>query len=88
MLNPWQDQPAYQLRGMAIDASRQRQGVGRALLAFGEQHVVAHTGITTLWCNARIGAAGFYTAQGWTQIGDAYDIAGVGPHVKLWHRLA
>jgi len=88
MTSRWRDEPALQLRGMAIDPAWQGRGAGAALLRFAEQQVIEQTDTKWLWCNARIGAAGFYQKHGWQQEGDAYDIPGVGPHVKLWRALA
>lgn len=70
--------PAWQLRGMAVDPARRGEGLGRGLLeaalrALGEP----------VWCNARTGAVGFYTALGWQVVGPPFDIPGVGPHLRL-----
>jgi thiamine transport system ATP-binding protein len=48
-----------QLRGMAVDTSRQAGGFGAVLLAAGVERAIAD-GATTVWANARDTALGFY----------------------------
>ena len=76
------NQPAYQLRGMAIAAHLQRQGIGRQLLHTAEAFV-RQTNIHTLWCNARTPAIPFYTALGWTPLSEIFEIPTAGPHIKM-----
>jgi thiamine transport system ATP-binding protein len=52
-----------QLRGMAVDTTRQGSGFGAVLLAAGVQRAVAD-GATTIWANARDTALGFYVGHG------------------------
>jgi GNAT superfamily N-acetyltransferase len=55
---------AYQLRGMAVDGTRQGCGVGRMLLRAAEERLRA-AGINVAWANARDSALGFYEKLGW-----------------------
>jgi GNAT superfamily N-acetyltransferase len=68
-----------QLRGMAVDSTLQKRGVGAALLT--EAHQVATAeGFSEIWCNARTSAIGFYERNGWRKEGLEFVITGVGPH--------
>ena len=79
--------PAWQLRGMAVDGTRQRGGVGAALLAAVDRIVAASTRSHELWCNARKIAIGFYERHGWRVVGDEFDIPLAGPHRVMTKKL-
>ena len=68
-----------QLRGMAVAPEAQGRGVGAALLESAHA-AAAERGFSSLWCNARAVAAGFYARSGWNVEGDAFDVPGIGPH--------
>ena len=79
--SPWPDAPLgprLQLRGMAVSPDRQGQGLGARLLRF-----VRWSCSAPLWCNARVGAAGFYTGQGWRPASPDFDLPGIGPHRRM-----
>ncbi len=80
---PWNDAPAYQLRGMATRRDLARRGIGAALLAVAEHSLATDLDVRQLWCNARITAADFYVRQGWAIASEPFDIPTVGPHVKM-----
>jgi predicted GNAT family N-acyltransferase len=80
------DGEAHQLRGMATAAAVRGAGVGRALLAFADEALVAATGIHGLWCNARVESIGFYERVGWVVVSDVFDVPGVGPHRVMVRR--
>lgn len=84
---PWEGQPAWQLRGMAVDANLQKSGVGRRMLEFAEQMLRRESYSNLMWCNARIVAKPFYERVGWQTIGDVFEIPSAGPHVKMTKRL-
>jgi GNAT superfamily N-acetyltransferase len=87
MLNSWEQQPAWQLRGMAVDAPHQRRGVGRELIARAEEALARQGRTPLLWCNARVPAVGFYQKLGWTVVSAVFEIPTAGPHVKMTKRL-
>lgn len=66
------------LRGMAVEPSMQRRGLGRQLLAQVQREVDA-----AMWCNARAEAASFYEASGWIRVGPEFTIDGEGPHQRM-----
>jgi GNAT superfamily N-acetyltransferase len=84
---PWQDQPAWQLRGMAIEPAWQGRGVGQKLLAEVDRYVLAHPHSLHLWCNARVPAKGFYERLGWKVESEVFEVPTAGPHVKMSRRL-
>jgi ribosomal protein S18 acetylase RimI-like enzyme len=61
----------------------QGSGLGRAVLTECIEHVRS-AGAEVLWCNARLGALGFYERLGFATVGDEFDIAGIGPHYVMW----
>ena len=79
---PLDGQPAWQLRGMAVDDAWQGTGVGRAVLAFLEAQM-RERGVTLLWCNARTPAVPFYERQGWRVISSEFHIPTAGPHFRM-----
>lgn len=86
-LNDWKGEPAYQLRGMAVDPQFQRRGVGRLLLHAVDAATRAPGSPTALlWCNARTPAIPFYAGHGWQAVSDVFDIPSAGPHVKMIKR--
>jgi GNAT superfamily N-acetyltransferase len=78
--------PAHQLRGMATAAAARGTGVGRALLGFADEALVAETGIRGLWCNARVESIGFYERVGWVVVSEVFEVPGVGPHRVMERR--
>lgn len=84
---PWNDSPAWQLRGMAVEWSRQRGGVGSKLISEVERIVRSDSYSKLLWCNARTPAAKFYEKHGWVTASAVFEIPTAGPHVKMTRRL-
>jgi GNAT superfamily N-acetyltransferase len=84
----WDDEPAWQLRGMAVDNSYQRTGIGADILQSIEAELQAANGRTLLWCNARVPAAPFYEKLGWRIVSEMFEIPTAGPHVRMFKRLA
>jgi predicted GNAT family N-acyltransferase len=83
----WNDEPAWQLRGMATDAAVRSAGIGRAMLDFVEQHVRSKSPVRQMWCNARVAAAGFYQRAGWVIESEQFEIPTAGPHVRMSKHL-
>lgn len=83
MRRPWNDRPAWQLRGMAIRTDRQRTGLGSVLLHHVEHDLARETSGDPVWCNARIAAVPFYERHGWLVDSHVFDLPGVGPHRRM-----
>lgn len=83
MLNEWQDQPAWQLRGMAVREDCAKQGIGTQLIQFAEPTLRAASTTQTLWCNARVPAIPFYERLGWSIASDEFVVPNYGPHQKM-----
>jgi GNAT superfamily N-acetyltransferase len=86
-LNQWDNEPAWQLRGMAVAESHRKTGVGRELLRFIESELVAEGRVRLMWCNARVPAAQFYQTLGWRMVSEPFEIPTAGPHVKMLKRI-
>ena len=86
VLNSWEGEPAWQLRGMATDADCQGQGVGEAVLRLAIGLAFDSAPVRLLWCNARIGALRFYRRQGWEIRSEEFDIPTAGLHRKMTKR--
>ena len=82
----FEDQPALQVRGMAVDPMHHRRGIGRVLLIEIERLAVER-GVMLLWANCRSPAVAFYTKAGWSVISDEFEIPTAGPHFKMIRRL-
>lgn len=78
------DERAVQLRGMAVDPALQGTGVGRALLRAGTARA-REGGASLVWARARDTALGFYSAEGFETVGDAFidDSTGLSHHLVL-----
>ncbi|MDX1612751.1 MAG: GNAT family N-acetyltransferase [Candidatus Promineifilaceae bacterium] len=77
------DQPgSWRLRGMVVDPTWHRRGIGRALLQFCLNHVVREQG-RLLWCHARLTAVPFYEKLGWRAISPVFDVPHLGPHRRM-----
>jgi predicted GNAT family N-acyltransferase len=86
MVKPFEGEPAWQLRGMATHPSWRARGAGRELWLFAEREAKARQPGFIFWCNARESAVGFYERVGWRLASEKFDIAGVGPHVRMVKR--
>lgn len=82
-LNQWENEPAWQLRGMATGEKVRGTGVGKRLLGFGLAAVYGRSPIMWFWCNARVPAIPFYLRMGWKIASDEFDIVTAGPHRKM-----
>ena len=86
----WEDEPAWQLRGMATLPDYRGKGIGRAVLDEMEADLTAGAATgpgALLWCNARVPAVGFYQTMGWRVVSGQFEIPTAGPHVKMIKRL-
>jgi predicted GNAT family N-acyltransferase len=80
LLNQWQGEAAWQVRGMAVEPNFRGQGIGRQLLATIESGA---GDVRLLWCNARVPAMEFYRSAGWAIASDEFEIPSAGPHFKM-----
>jgi predicted GNAT family N-acyltransferase len=87
MLNSYNGEPAWQLRGMCTDSAHQSKGFGGKLLACAESEIVRESNVPLFWCNARVPALRFYERHGWKVDSDEFDIPTAGPHRKMVKRL-
>jgi GNAT superfamily N-acetyltransferase len=82
VVSPLLEQPARQLRGMAVATEWQKAGVGRAILSWLEVEL-AQQSVCLLWCNARKPAVPFYERLGWRVISEQFEIPTAGPHFRM-----
>lgn len=87
MLNSYQGEPAWQLRGMCTDNLYQSKGLGGKLLACAEAAIIKDSNVRLFWCNARVPALRFYQRHGWVVDSDEFDIPTAGPHRKMVKRV-
>jgi GNAT superfamily N-acetyltransferase len=81
------DEPAIQLRGMAVRAEHRRCGLGAAMIAAGADQA-RRRGCTVVWANARDSALDFYVANGFTVVGDGFRTTDTDlPHHRIVMRL-
>jgi GNAT superfamily N-acetyltransferase len=76
----------WQLRGMASEVARRGRGIGTAMLAE-SYRIIREKGGRVLWCNARLVALEFYKRNGFSILGDEFDVPDIGPHYVMWRRL-
>ncbi|MFD1294414.1 GNAT family N-acetyltransferase [Lutibacter holmesii] len=76
----------YQLRGMATLQSFHGKGAGKLMVKKAVELLKANS-IDVLWCNAREVAVPFYLKQGFTVVGELFDIEFVGPHYVMKKEL-
>ena len=74
------------LRAMATHPDYRKLQVGRKLV---EKAIAMATerGYDVLWCDARIGAVGFYSRLNFQSFPDVYDVPRIGPHRFMWIEL-
>ena len=70
------------IRGMAVKAELQGQGVGRQILdefiSFAQEK-----NVNKIWCNARVRALPLYERKGFVKFGKPFDVPGSGPHYRM-----
>jgi len=76
------DANARRVRAMATAPEVRGEGVGELLLDACVDRA-RRDGASTVWCNARTGARGFYERYGFRVVSDPFDVAGIGPHVRM-----
>lgn len=81
------EEPAWQLRGMATLPGYQGQGVGGRVLEAGVAEVLRRDG-TIVWCKGRVAAADFYRRHAFVSRGEQFSIEPNGPHYVFVRTLA
>jgi len=76
------DEGAWRLRGMAVQAEARRLGIGRLLLERCLEYIQAQGG-ERLWCNGRVTALAFYHHLGFKESGEIFDVPESGPHYQM-----
>lgn len=79
-------QNPYRLRGMATDTHYQGMGLGSQILQQGEM-LLKVLNCDLFWFNAREKAFSFYEKNGFTVVGDLFDIPGAGLHKVMYKWL-
>ncbi len=78
---PFQNQ--YRLRAMATDPLFRGRNGAKALIESATT-ILRERGQEVLWCDARLGAVGFYEKQGFLSLPELYEIPLIGPHRFMW----
>jgi len=77
---------SVRLRGMAVEPSRQSDGLGGQLLDAAVARLTRAGGVITLWANARLPALTFYERHGFVAVGEPFVEIGI-PHVRVERRI-
>jgi ribosomal protein S18 acetylase RimI-like enzyme len=80
-------QKSFQIRGMAVLPSFQKQGIGEALVKEAEKFCTTQKA-DLIWFNARTTAVGFYQKMGYEIVGSEFEINEVGPHFLMFKYLS
>lgn len=80
------DKIQYQLRGMAILKEFQSYGFGKIILEHGEV-ILKKQKTKIIWCNARELAVNFYKKNSYQNIGEPFNIEGIGKHFIMFKVL-
>lgn len=83
MASAWADQPAWQLRAMAVAEPLRGTGVGSSLLSYALRDLALLDRTRPIWCNARLSAQGFYERHGWQAVSDPFDNGAAGRSVRM-----
>ncbi|GAB1856676.1 GNAT family N-acetyltransferase [Flavobacteriaceae bacterium MHTCC 0001] len=76
----------YQLRGMAILKDYQGLKLGNAIITYGE-NMLKQKLTSLIWCNAREIAKKFYQRNGFSAVGEPFDIPKIGRHFVMFKTL-
>lgn len=75
------DKNIWRIWGMAVSPHVQGQGIGRKILAALISYAASRGLPGQIWCRGRVTAANFYQRFGFVQVGDAFDLPPLGPHL-------
>lgn len=88
MLDPYNGEPGWRLRGMCTETQYQSRGFGGKLLACAEAAIMKDSNLRLFWCNARVPALAFYQRHGWKIDSEVFDIPTAGPHRRMVKRVS
>lgn len=71
IISLFQKGTSFQFRKLAVLHDFQKMGIGNALLNRVEEYAKSENG-TTIWCNARVTAIGFYLKAGYSHTGKLF----------------
>jgi ribosomal protein S18 acetylase RimI-like enzyme len=80
------DERQFQLRGMAVLDTHQKQGLGEKLVQAAEEYIQSQGG-GLIWFNAREIAVGFYRKMGYEVIDEPFSIGDIGIHYVMWKMI-
>lgn len=78
---------AWRMRGVGTYPQARGSGYGTRLIQACIEHTQSKGG-KYIWCNARVVALSFYTANGFEQRGDPFDIPGAGLHYLMYKKIS
>jgi GNAT superfamily N-acetyltransferase len=71
IISLFQQDSSFQFRKLAVLPDLQKMGIGNSLLNRVEEYAQSENG-TTIWCNARVSAIGFYLKAGYAHTGKLF----------------
>ena len=77
----------YRLRAMATHPDHRGKDCGKILVEKAIE-ILREKKVDVLWCDARIGAVGFYQSLGFNVLDEVYDVPNIGPHKFMWIELS
>jgi GNAT superfamily N-acetyltransferase len=77
---------AWRIRGMAVEHGQRGRGLGAMLLHRCLDHAQSE-GARVVWCNARVGAFGFFEHHGFRRRGDPFELPEIGPQYVMYLQL-
>lgn len=82
--NSLSEKIGWRLRGMAVEPAFHGQKVGTTLLNACYEYTATQSETPRgIWCNARSLAVPYYIKNGWTLLGEEFEIADAGPHFVM-----
>ena len=72
----------WQLRGMSVSENQRGRGIGRAIVLRCIE-AAREENAPVLWCNARVRAVPLYRREGFVDVNEVFEIAGIGPHLRM-----
>ncbi|MFK7826443.1 MAG: GNAT family N-acetyltransferase [Oligoflexales bacterium] len=80
------DQGVWRIRGVAVEGSYRKQGIGSKIVEDLVKHVKAQGG-KKIWCNARTSAIRLYQKHEFSVASDEFILPVIGPHFRMKRNL-